>query len=88
MKTKRQMEDLDSSMNYEQNEIDDRNFIDMVTSILFINHLDPYYNSKEYYQKFSEVETPKMPNDQLMFSYPYPYFDVNQKENKKSSKRK
>ena len=61
--------------------MDDRNFIDLVTSNVKIK-IDPYFNSKEYYQKFSEMESNK--NNELMYNYQqFVYVDQ-----KKSSKKK
>jgi hypothetical protein len=68
-------------------EIDDRNFIDMVTSkiiCLFFSTLDPYFNSKEYYQKFSEIENTKFNPEPYGYGInPYIYpIDTSQKDKK------
>jgi hypothetical protein len=75
-----------------ENEIDDRNFIEMVTSnFIIFNKLDPYFNSKEYFQKFSEMENAKFNNETLMYNYnPHPFYDMNaqtQKDGKKLKKK-
>jgi hypothetical protein len=52
-------------------EIEDKNFIDMVTSniSLYKKHLDPFFNSKEYFQKLSEMENSKYNQDPFSYMF-------------------
>ncbi len=69
---KKKQSPFDEYDNNPTNDMDDRYFLDMMTN--------PYYNSKEYYQKFSEMEASK---NQDVYNNYQQYIDK-EKRSKKS----
>ena len=49
--------------------------------------LDPYFNSKEYYQKFSEIENAKLNNEMYNFNN-YQFYDMQSQDDSKKPKKK